>query len=129
VRGRRCPLPCLPPLALSGGCRGRLCATAGPEQPLLGAQVRTARLTVTYYIFPEHSAAELFLALGNVVPSHATSDDLWMTHLVSGSSSSPLCVFGQVVRGLATLANHPYFLSLYEDRLDYSGVPESSPNA
>lgn len=39
--------------------------------------------TRTYFVAPDHSHADFFLALGNAVPSHATSDDLWRMHLRS----------------------------------------------
>lgn len=52
-------------------------------------QVRTLRSTLTYFLWPERNAAELFLALGNAVPSHATSDNLWATHMRSRPVAGP----------------------------------------
>lgn len=37
----------------------------------------------TYLMAPDRSQADLFMALGNSVPSDATSDDLWRTHMRS----------------------------------------------
>ena len=36
-----------------------------------------------FLMAPERSQADLFMALGNAVPSDATSDDLWRTHMRS----------------------------------------------
>jgi len=50
----------------------------------LEIQIRTSRSRCqTAVLAPDHSVDDLFLALGNAVPSHATSDDLWQRHLGS----------------------------------------------
>ena len=62
----------------------------------LELQVRTSRTRCQKcVIVPDHSADDLFMALGNAVPSHATSEDLWQRHMGSrplggaGSSMGP----------------------------------------
>ena len=42
-----------------------------------------SRSDTTYILAPDHSADELFMGLGNAVPSHVTSDDLWRRHMGS----------------------------------------------
>jgi len=42
----------------------------------------------TYFMAPDKSHAELFMALGNAVPSHATSEELWRTHMRSRPATS-----------------------------------------
>lgn len=60
--------------------------TADPTAPTgaLELQVRISRTRrQTAILAPDHSVDDLFLALGNAVPSHATSNDLWHRHLGS----------------------------------------------
>lgn len=52
-------------------------------------QIRTSRSrTNTIIVVPDHSADDLFLALGNAVPSNAISGDLWKRHLSSRPAAS-----------------------------------------
>ena len=55
----------------------------------LELQVRSSRshATLVCILVPDHSIDDLFMALGNAVPSHATSDDLWRLHM--GSRPAP----------------------------------------
>jgi len=39
-------------------------------------------------LVPDHSADDLFMGLGNAVPSHATSEDLWKRHMNSRPAAS-----------------------------------------
>ena len=71
-----------------------------PPDGTLELQVLSKRnkpATVTYFLKPEKSAADLFLALGNAVPSHATSEELWHLHMrsrpvTSGRAVHEYCV-------------------------------------
>jgi len=58
-------------------------APTGTLELQLDGVVRASRRPTSYFLAPERSAAELFLALGGAVPSQATSDDLWRTHMRS----------------------------------------------
>jgi len=52
-------------------------------------QVRISRTrSETYFMAPDNNHAELFMALGNTVPSHATSEELWRTHMRSRPATS-----------------------------------------
>lgn len=63
-------------------------ATAPPGA--LELHVRSSRTREqTCILVPDHSADDLFMGLGNAVPSHATSDDLWQRHM---SSRPAACV-------------------------------------
>jgi len=42
----------------------------------------------TCILVPDHSADDLFMGLGNAVPSHATSEDLWRRHMCSRAAQS-----------------------------------------
>mmetsp|Transcript_27258 Transcript_27258/g.63690 ORF Transcript_27258/g.63690 Transcript_27258/m.63690 type:complete len:586 (-) Transcript_27258:245-2002(-) len=67
----------------------RPAADAAASAGTFELQVRTSRShTQTYLMAPDHSHAELFLAVGNAVPSHATSDDLFRMHLRSRPATS-----------------------------------------
>jgi len=55
----------------------------------LELQVRISRTrSETYFMAPDNNHAELFMALGNTVPSHATSEELWRTHMRSRPATS-----------------------------------------
>ena len=56
--------------------------TAPPGALELRARASRTR-SQTYILAPDHSAADLFMELGNAVPSHATSADLWRRYLGS----------------------------------------------
>lgn len=51
----------------------------------LELQVRSSRShgSTICILAPDHSVDDLFMALGNAVPSHATSDDLWRLRMGS----------------------------------------------
>ena len=55
----------------------------------LELQLRGSRsqATLVCIMAPDHSIDDLFMALGNAVPSHATSDDLWRLRM--GSRPAP----------------------------------------
>ena len=54
----------------------------------LELQLRSrSQATLVCIMAPDHSIDDLFMALGNAVPSHATSDDLWRLRM--GSRPAP----------------------------------------
>ena len=66
--------------------------TAPPNAFELAVRYSRTKLQ-TCILVPDHSSDDLFMGLGNALPSHATSEDLWWRHMGSrpagGSSTEP----------------------------------------